>query len=45
VAAVVVALVLPLPAALVSPLFMGVAGWLVDMLPMLVLVGWAAFSA
>ncbi|MGI8520140.1 MAG: O-antigen ligase family protein [Actinomycetota bacterium] len=45
VAAVVVALVLPLPAALVSPLFMGVAGWLVDMLPMVVLVGWAAVSA
>ena len=45
VAAVIVALVLPLPAALVSPLFMGVAGWLVDMLPMLVLVGWAAVSA
>ena len=44
VAAVIVALVLPLPAALVSPLFMGVAGWLVDMLPMLVLVGWAAVS-
>ena len=45
VAAVIVALVLPFPAALVSPLFMGVAGWLVDMLPMLVLVGWAAVSA
>lgn len=45
VAAVIVALVLPLPAALVSPLFMGVAGWLVDMLPMVVLIGWAAVSA
>ena len=45
VAAVVVALVLPLPAALVSPLFMGIAGWLVDMLPMLVLIGWATVMA
>lgn len=41
-AAVVVALVLPLPYALASPLFMGIFGWLVDMLPFVVLVGWAA---
>lgn len=41
VAAVAVALVLPLPAALVSPLFMGAAGWLVDMLPLVTLAGWA----
>jgi O-Antigen ligase len=34
-----VAIVLPLPYALVSPLFMGVAGWLVDMLPFVILVG------
>ncbi len=39
-AAVAVALVLPLPYALVSPLFMGVVGWLVDMVPFLVLIGW-----
>lgn len=37
-----VALVLPLPLALVSPLFMGILGWLVDMLPFVVLAGWAA---
>lgn len=42
VVAVAVALVLPLPYALVSPLFMGVIGWLVDMLPLLILVGWTA---
>lgn len=40
-AAVLVALVLPLDRALISPLFMGVFGWLVDMLPLVVLVGWA----
>ena len=45
VSAVAVALVLPLPYALVSPLFMGVAGWLVDMLPFVILVGWAAVAA
>jgi O-Antigen ligase len=39
------ALVLPMPYALVSPLFMGVAGWLVDMLPFVILVGWAAVVA
>ena len=44
-AAVALALVLPLPYALVSPLFMGVAGWLVNMLPFLILVGWAAVVA
>ncbi|HEX2235599.1 MAG TPA: O-antigen ligase family protein, partial [Actinomycetota bacterium] len=38
-------LVLPLPAPLVSPLYMGVAGWLVDMLPLVVLAGWAAVVA
>ena len=37
-----VALVLPFPLALVSPLFMGILGWLVDMLPFVVLAGWAA---
>jgi hypothetical protein len=42
VSSVVVAIVLPLPYALVSPLFMGVAGWLVDMLPFVILCGWAA---
>ena len=40
IAAAAVALVLPLPWALVSPLFAGVAGWLVDMLPLVILVGW-----
>jgi ABC-type multidrug transport system fused ATPase/permease subunit len=40
-AAVALALVLPMPYAMVSPLFMGVVGWLVDMLPFLVLAGWA----
>jgi hypothetical protein len=44
VAAVLLALLLPLPYALVSPLFAGVAGWLVDMLPLVVLVGWAAVT-
>lgn len=42
VAAALIALVLPLPSALVSPLYMGVAGWLVDMLPLVILVGWTA---
>lgn len=41
VAAIAIALVLPLPAAMVSPLFMGAAGWLVDMLPLVILSGWA----
>ncbi len=42
VASVAVAIVLPLPYALVSPLYMGVFGWLVDMLPLVILLGWAA---
>ena len=37
-----VALALPLPYAFVSPLYMGVAGWFVDMFPLLILVGWTA---
>lgn len=45
VSAVAVALVLPMSYALVSPLFMGVAGWLVDMLPLVILIGWAAVAA
>jgi hypothetical protein len=45
VSAAALAIVLPMPYALVCPLFMGVAGWLVDMLPFVVLVGWAAVSA
>ena len=36
------ALALPFPYALVSPLYMGIVGWLVDMLPLVVLAGWAA---
>ena len=44
-AAIAVALVLPMPYALVSPLFMGVAGWLVNMLPFIILVGWATVVA
>ena len=39
-AAVALALVLPLPRALVAPLFMGVVGWLVDMLPFVILLSW-----
>jgi hypothetical protein len=42
VAAVALGLVLPLPLALVSPLFMGMLGWLVDMLPLVILTGWTA---
>ena len=42
IAAIGLALVLPLPMALVSPLFAGIAGWLVDMLPLVILVGWTA---
>ena len=41
-AAVIVALVLPFTLALVSPLFMGLLGWLVDMLPLVILAGWGA---
>src|SRR5918996_4014613 len=36
------ALVLPLPYALASPLYMGIAGWLIDMLPFVILIGWTA---
>ena len=39
-ASVALALVLPLSRALVMPLFMGIAGWLVDMLPFVILVSW-----
>lgn len=41
VAAAALALVLPLPWALTSPLYLGVLGWLVDMLPLVILIGWA----
>jgi hypothetical protein len=41
-ASVVVALILPFQFALASPLFMGIFGWLVDMLPLVVLIGWSA---
>ena len=41
-AAALLGVVLPLPYALVSPLYMGVLGWLVDMLPLVILIGWAA---
>ena len=41
IAAALVAFVLPMPLALVSPLFMGLIGWLVDMLPTVILVGWS----
>ena len=41
-ATVLVAVILPLPFALASPLFMGTLGWLVDMLPFVVLIGWTA---
>ena len=40
-AGVALSLVLPLPAAFVAPLFAGLAGWLVDMLPFVILVSWA----
>ncbi|MDQ3646469.1 MAG: O-antigen ligase family protein, partial [Actinomycetota bacterium] len=43
-AAVLAALVLPFTYALVSPLFFGLAGWLVDMLPLVVLAGWTAVA-
>ncbi|HEX2051539.1 MAG TPA: O-antigen ligase family protein [Actinomycetota bacterium] len=38
------ALVLPLPHALVSPLYAGLLGWLVDMLPFVTLVGWGVVT-
>lgn len=44
-AALAFALVLPFPLALVSPLFMAIPGWLVDMLPFVILVGWAGVVA
>ena len=44
VAAVALALVLPMPRALVSPLYVGLLGWIVDMLPFVVLAGWTAVS-
>ncbi|HYO61407.1 MAG TPA: O-antigen ligase family protein [Actinomycetota bacterium] len=44
VAAVALALVLPMPWALVSPLYMGIAGWMVDMLPFVILAGWTAVT-
>ncbi|MBA2427682.1 MAG: O-antigen ligase family protein [Actinobacteria bacterium] len=43
--AVAAALVLPLHYALVSPLFVGVLAWLVDMLPFVVIIGWGAVVA
>jgi hypothetical protein len=42
-AAVAFALFLPLPYALVSPLYSGIVGWLVDMLPFVILAGWGGF--
>jgi hypothetical protein len=42
ISAALVAFVLPMPLAFVSPLFMGLIGWLVDMLPTIILVGWSA---
>jgi hypothetical protein len=44
-AAVAIALVLPFPLAVVSPLYMGLAGWLVDMLPLVILAGWTTVVA
>lgn len=41
-AAILLAFALPLPYALVSPLFVGLLGWLVDMLPLVILAGWTA---
>jgi hypothetical protein len=43
-AAVGLGLVLPFPYALVSPLYMGVLGWLVDMLPFVILCGWTSVT-
>jgi len=40
VAAAAIAAVLPLPYAFVAPLYMGIVGWLVDMLPLLILAAW-----
>jgi hypothetical protein len=44
VAAVALAFALPLPWALVSPLYMGIAGWLVDMLPFVILAGCSSYG-
>ncbi len=43
-AAVVLALTLPLSYAFVSPLYMGVFGWVIDMLPFVILAGWSALA-
>jgi O-Antigen ligase len=43
-ASVLIAFAAPMPIALVSPVYMGIFGWLVDMLPFLILTGWAAVS-
>lgn len=43
-AAVGLGLVLPFPYAFASPLYMGVLGWLVDMLPFVILCGWTAVA-
>ncbi len=40
VAAVAACLVLPLPYALSAPLFVGIGGWLVNMMPFVLLIGW-----
>jgi hypothetical protein len=45
VASVALAFVLPMPWAVVSPLYMGIAGWIVDMLPFVILAGWTAVSS
>ncbi|MEA2497727.1 MAG: hypothetical protein QOH26_132, partial [Actinomycetota bacterium] len=42
IAGVAMALALPMPYAMVAPLYAGIAGWLVDMLPLVVLVTWLA---
>lgn len=42
VCALALALVLSFEEALVAPLFLGIVGWLVDMLPLVILVGWTA---
>lgn len=42
VAAIALAVALPFPQAVVSPLFVGAIAWLVDMLPLVILVGWAS---
>ena len=44
-AAVIAGLALPFPLALVSPLFLGLGGWLVDMMPLVMLAGGATVVA